>query len=1303
MSVNVGKAVAYLDIDTSRFRSGLKSAKSDLQGFGDSSKTAGDKMKSLGSGLTTIGSGLTKGVTAPLVGVGAASLKTAYDFEKQMARVKSISGATGDDFKRLEAKAKEMGATTVFTSKDAADALEYMGMAGWKTDDMISGLPGIMNLAAASGEELGSVSDIVTDALTGFGLTAKDTSRFVDVLAAASTNSNTNVGLMGETFKYAAPVAGAFGYSIEDTAVAIGLMANSGIKASQSGTALRTLMTNMANPTDKMISAMKTLGISLTNTDGSAKSFKEIMDDLRKGFGNLKMPQEEVKAKMEELNAALESGKITEDEYNKSMEQLAINAYGVSGAEKAKAAAMLAGKTGMSGLLAIVNASEQDYKKLTDAIYGSEGAAQKMADTQKDTLWGSFELLKSAISAVAQSIGERLIPYVRKLADWLTGLVDKFNKLSDEQKDFIVKIGLIVAAVGPALLIIGKFVTAIGTIISTFGTLFKAGKTIVSGISTLMGVGGKLVGLVTKVGGALAGFIVAHPVVAAVGAIIAILVTLYAKCEWFRDGVNKIAGFLKDLPGKIVDFFKGLPDKIGGLIEGAKKKAEELVKPFKELPGKIKQKFDDGVDSIQGFGDGIVTKFDEGFGDFTEKTYNSIDGWGKEVKGKFYQAAYDSLGENSPMWLTFKGLGDLGGGLSTTMGGVWQSITDGAMGVGDALIHLVTLNPKEAWNDLRGAFQRFKDRDLESLKKGFSEMKKGAKEAFEGLKNTAKEKLCNVGKSIKDTFKDSPIGKFAKTAGDKMGEVKDKIKGAFSEESSIGGFFKSVGDKFSGLKSDAGDKLGKVGGKLSEMNKQVSEDLPGAFQGVFTEKIPGFFDSVGTKAGEVGQSIKDFFSQSPEEMGRSVGEMAGNIVNFFTDSGDKVMTFVTETIPEKWGQFSEWFATNIGGFFENLGENIGKVGEKVADFFKGIPEKISGAFDSLGELYDEFNTWCGEVAEKLGEWLGTLVGNIYLFFTEDIPNAWNKFWNSIPIVLKKIEGFFDLVWVKIKDFFKKAWDKFTTWIDNLWTKVGELGSKLWTWVTTEIPKIIGKVVDFFKELPGKIKDSIDKAWSHFKKWGKKMWDKAAETGEKVVDGLFKFFKELPGKIKDAVGKAYDKVTDWGKKMLKKAKDIGKNFVKNLVDYFKELPGKILDFIKSIPKKIVNLKDKFVNAGKKIFSGLWDGLKGVWDSITKWLNDIWDNLGKFTDGFKKGFNDTVNSKAGRAVNGSHAGGLSYVPFNGYVAELHEGERVLTADENEAYSGGSQNGGDIFNFYNTRPEPYEYYREMKKAKRELAYGI
>lgn len=410
-----------------KFTSPMDKAVSKMEKSARQYQRMGKKIQKAGKQIQKVGSGLTKTVTAPIVGLGAAAVKTAADFESAMSNVQAISGATSSDMGLLSNKAKEMGAKTKFSATEAADAFSYMAMAGWKTQDMLDGIEGVMYLAGASGEDLASTSDIVTDALTAFGMTAKDTNEFVDILAAASNNANTNVSMLGESFKYCAPIAGAMKYSAQDVATSLGLMANSGIKASQAGTSMRSLLTNLAKPTDTVQGAMDRLGISLTDSKGNMLPLVDVVENLRDKFSEL-----------------------TE-------------------AEKTKEAAALAGKTGMSGLLAIVNASEKDYTKLAGAIDNSSGAAKRMYDIANDNLTGRLTVLKSTIESIGIAFGERLIPYVEKGIAKLQELGNKFNSLTPTMQDKIIKFAAIAAAAGPVILIFGKMVTGIGTAITMFG------------------------------------------------------------------------------------------------------------------------------------------------------------------------------------------------------------------------------------------------------------------------------------------------------------------------------------------------------------------------------------------------------------------------------------------------------------------------------------------------------------------------------------------------------------------------------------------------------------------------------------------------------------------------------------------------------------------------------------------------------------------------------------------------------------------------------------------------------------------
>ena len=474
---------------------------------------AGDKFEKAGDSITNAGKQISV-ASAAVTGLGVAAVKTAADFDSAMANVAAISGATGDDLQALRDKAREMGEKTKFSASEAADAMSYMAMAGWKTGDMLSGIEGIMHLAAASGEDLATTSDIVTDALTAFGLTAEDSAHFADILAAASSNANTNVSMMGETFKYCAPVAGALGYSAEDVAEAIGLMGNAGIKSTQAGTALRTMMTKLQGELKLSGEALGEVTIQTANADGSMRELSDILADCRTAFSKM------------------------------------------SESEAAAAAETLVGKNAMSGFLALMNSAPGDIDKLRNAIDNCDGSAENMAAIMQDNLNGQLTILKSQLEELAISFGEMLMPVIRKVVTAVQGFVDKLNNMDEAQRKTIITIGLVIAALGPFLVILG-------TVISTVGKSMKAYASATKGIKKLMVAVKSGTGIFGKLGTALGG--ISAPVLAIV-AVIAVLVAAFTHLWKTNDGFREnIIATWTQIKETVSNFCQGIVDRLNSL------------------------------------------------------------------------------------------------------------------------------------------------------------------------------------------------------------------------------------------------------------------------------------------------------------------------------------------------------------------------------------------------------------------------------------------------------------------------------------------------------------------------------------------------------------------------------------------------------------------------------------------------------------------------------------------------------------------------------------------------------------------
>ena len=938
----------------------------DTVGSG-SAKLAGISAEAgkIGENLTSAGEKMLP-VTAAVTGLGTAAVKTASDFDAQMAKVSSISGATGKDLTDLEAKAREMGAQTKFSAKEAGEAMEYMAMAGWKTGDMLNGIEGIMNLAAASGENLASTSDIVTDAMTAFGLKAEETTtvikdgfskqvanatHFADVLAAASSNSNTNVSMLGESFKYAAPVAGALSYSVEDTAVALGLMANSGIKASQGGTALRTMLTNLAKPTDTVESAMKYLNITLSNSDGSMKSLKELMDDLRNSFGECKMSTEEFNSKLAELSEQHESGTLTDKKYEKAVEDLTKKAYGAEGALKANLAASLAGKEGMSGLLSIVSAAPEDYDKLINSIYNCDGAAEEMATTMQDNLSGQITALESALQELAIAFGKILMPYIRKAVSVLQDFVKKLNGMSDTQKKIIATIALIVAAIGPLLITIGKISTGISAVT---GALSKA-KNI-----------GKIVGVLGNLKSALSGIFAVikaggmFSVVGIIAAIVAAVVVLYNKCEWFRDAVDPIiqtiaSFFTETIPQAwncLVNCFSGIPAWWSGIWQQVSDFFTGVWTSMMQNPilsgivTTITSLWQNAATTLQGIWSGIATIAQGAW----ELIKNIITGpvilLIDLVTGNFSKLQADA----SQIWTNIQNAAQ------TIWSGIKQVIESYAKGLVTAVATL---------------FTTFRD----TISKIWSMISQAASKAWAGIKKY----VVDHAKKMRDDALSS-IRNLKEKALEHWDTVKEKTSEAWQN-----------------VKDTVVEYAGNAKEQAVEAFYNIVSGISGALSGVYQAVVSGFSDAIGYITSLPGQAVRwgqDFVNGIAD----GIWSCIGNVTNAVSNVANTIRSWLHFSRPDEGPlhYYEEWMPDFMNGLADGIRKSQGVITDAMKDVQTSltletgaikIPQgtdksDIAGITNMLGQLlqvlaaghdiYFDNKEWAGRLAPAINTELGRI-------------------------------------------------------------------------------------------------------------------------------------------------------------------------------------------------------------------------------------------------------------------------------------------------------------------------------------------
>lgn len=1136
-----------------------------------------EKYGKMSQNMRSVGRNMSMYVTTPIAGAMGYAGKLGVEFDDGMRKVQAISGATGKDLDALKAKAREMGATTKFSASDSAEAMNYMAMAGWKSQDMMSGLPGIMDLAAASGEELGIVSDIVTDGLTAFGLEAKDSGHFADVLAAASANANTNVQMMGDGFKYAAPVAGALGYSIEDTSMAIGLMSNAGIKGEKAGTALRTMFTNLSKPTKAMKDKMDELGISITDSNGEMLPMRDVLDQLRDKFSGLSKDQQ------------------------------------------AAAAATIFGKESMSGALAVINASQKDYDKLSKSIDGSKGSAKDMADTMEKGLGGSLRELRSAAEELGLSIFETIQPALSGMVGGLKSTVDFLNDLPKGAKVAGVAIAGVAAAIGPVTLGIGLLLRAVqaaaggyaqlnrrmaentaeaainaGATKANAGAIATSGKSAkgsaglfgrlgkstgkAAGKVSLLGQASKVLGNGIKILGGPIGWIITG--VTLLGGA---FTKAYNNVDWFKKGVDGLFDVIKTFGGVAISKFSSWINDLGDDFVKAQSKNNEFVKEFKsrwdELTDDVKPLFkkigsatDKATDTTKVLGDGVSKETKKALGSYVKYSQESNDIL-NEVKYNHGKITQDKANE----------------------------LIDIEQKLSDDLIKKFEKRKEDEINNINEVYEMSKDLSSEKEKLTEEEYQSMLQKTEQG-NNARIQKEQQLNKEIKKMKEEfSADGKLDKNELKQLAKAEqmrrditiDELSKSQKEQQKILDRMDSNEEALSIKKASRNIKDAEKAKKKRideiddeytdrKLSIQQNEDLSNEDKeiqlGVLEQWKKEETKKTEDKKKEVVGIAKDQNEDIETEMDLSNGRVYSNSEKWW----NKTKEFLSDD--------SIWQGIKNGA--SGLGEWFSEQGQ---EFGGALHEGWNIAIENGGDLWKSLTGWLGEKWEDTKTWFSQKGQSIW----SNIKIGWNNGLETGGNLWSSLTGWLGEKWEETKTWFSQKGGHIWSNIKSGWNNALETGGNLWSSITNKLGESWENTKGWFSEKGQNIQQSFKNGWNS-------AWDTAGNIWGKVTKGVSDTWENVKTSTRDKLEEAKGTATD-------KTKGIWKNTSKWFGDTYNSAKDKVTGVY-------TKTRDKFTDAAGKV----WDKSKSAYDGTKKWFGETYEKAktkvtgvynqakGKFTD-------------------------------------------------------------------------------------------